>query len=177
MKLVIWVSVLVLIVVLGGVGYLAVVASKPADETLSTNVQVHDVERGELSEVVSAPGEVEPRRDVQISARVSARIIEIPHDEGETVYGPESTDEPSVLLRLDASDIQANINSAVAHREAQARQIDVSRARLESSRANIQGIEVTLAEALRDLQRQTKLYESRDVSKATVDQAQKTVDE
>jgi HlyD family secretion protein len=176
-KIVIWVSVIVLAIVILAVGGLAMMGAKPTAESATVSVQIYDVQKGELAEIVGAPGEVEPRRDVQISARVSARIIEIPHDEGEAVFGPESTDEPSVLLRLDASDIEAGINSALAHREAQARQVDVSRARLESARANIRGIEVSLAESKRDLERQTKLYGSRDVSKATVDQAQKTVDE
>ena len=50
---------------------------------------------GELIETVSAPGQVEPVTDVAISARVSARIAEIPYEEGDRVTkGDPDADKP-----------------------------------------------------------------------------------
>ena len=42
------------------------------------------VERGDLVKVVSAPGQIEPKTNVEISAQVSARIVALPFREGDT---------------------------------------------------------------------------------------------
>ena len=48
-------------------------------------VQVLAVERGRIVRAVSAPGDIEPRSKVQISARTSAQIVELPFEAGEEV--------------------------------------------------------------------------------------------
>ncbi|MCK4374043.1 MAG: hypothetical protein KAX19_01905, partial [Candidatus Brocadiae bacterium] len=146
-----------------------------------TPVRVERPERGDLTEVISARAEVEPKTKVAISARVSARIIDLPYDEGEQVTKGEPDAEPpvpaSVLVRLDATDLEAALRSVEAHRAAQAAQIEVEKARIEGQSAQIQGTEASLAQARRDLERQEKLLESRDVSQADVDLLQSRVEE
>jgi multidrug efflux pump subunit AcrA (membrane-fusion protein) len=50
-----------------------------------TVVRIEKAQRGELIEFVSAPGEIEPKTKVEMSAKVSARIIELPYEEGDIV--------------------------------------------------------------------------------------------
>jgi HlyD family secretion protein len=51
----------------------------------ATAVRMEAVADGVLTETVSAPGIVEPMRKVDVSAEVSARIVELPHREGDRV--------------------------------------------------------------------------------------------
>lgn len=138
-------------------------------------VRVEKPVRGDLTEFISATAEVEPKTKVAISARVSARIIELPYEEGDKVTKGDSNAnpsvEPSVLVRLDATDYEAALRSAQARRAAQAAQIEVERARIASQRSTIEGIQASLAEAQEDLERQTALLETHDISQATYDAA------
>lgn len=155
-----------------------------------TVVRVEPAGSGALVEIVSVPGEVQPEQKVQIGARVSAQILDLPHREGDTVTrhearrpangGTEATTRPaesSVLVRLDARDLESSLRSAEARAAAQAAEIDVARARVESQRSTIAASAATLADAERELYRQTQLRASDDVSQQAVDQAKTKVDE
>ena len=78
-----------------------------------TVVRIEKAQRGELIEFVSAPGEIEPRINVEISAKVSARITELPYEEGDIVTGGSTDTNPSVpasvLVRLDDKDLQSRL--------------------------------------------------------------------
>jgi len=143
-------------------------------------VRVEPAIRGDLVEIVSAPGMIQPKTKVSISARVAARIIAIPHLAGESVKKAdpkaENPDPASVLVRLDDKDLQAALKSSRARYDAQQAQTKVAGSRIEAQKAQIEVSRVSLADAERDLARQKKLLESRDVSQATVDQAQAKVD-
>ncbi|MEM6315575.1 MAG: biotin/lipoyl-binding protein, partial [Planctomycetota bacterium] len=121
---------------------------------------------GELVEIVSAPGQLEPREEVQISARTSARIQELLVEEGEAV----STGD--VLVRLDATDLQASLRARQAQYDAQEVDIAVTEARLDAAEAAIDADRARLREAERDLNRKRALYESADVSKSEVERAE-----
>ncbi len=128
-----------------------------------TVVRLAKPERGELTEVVNARAEVEPKTKVEISARVSARIEELPLEEGDEVA------KGDLLVRLDATDLEAALLASEALRAAQAAQIEVERARIEGQRAGIEGTKATLAQARRDLERQKQLFTSADISQSEVD--------
>lgn len=141
-------------------------------------VRVEPAARGELIEIVSAPGQVQPRQRVQISARVAARIVELPFQEGQSVRRDRGDGDPaSVLVRLDDRDLRAALRSAEARRAAEEAQMKVAQARIAAQEAQIEASRVSLADARRELQRQRQLLASRDVSQAAVDQAQTRVDE
>jgi HlyD family secretion protein len=144
-------------------------------------VRIESAKRGELIEFVSAPGEIEPKTKVEISAKVSARIIELPYEEGDTVTcGDPDADPPipaSVLVRLDAKDLESRLTSAEAGRAAQVAQIEVDKARIAGQRASLAGLAASLKQAQRDLERQKGLFESKDIAQATFDQTQATFDE
>ena len=150
-------------------------APKPAIVRISKPI------RGSLVEFVSAPGEIEPKTKVEISAKISARITELPYDEGDLVTAGDPNAEPpvppSVVLRLDSRDLESRLLSAQASRNAQAAQIEVENARIAGQKASLVGLEASLKQARRDLDRQRKLLESQDISQSTFDQAKLALDD
>lgn len=154
---------------------------KTGTSSKPTVVRIEKAQRGELIEFVSAPGEIEPRINVEISAKTMARIIELPYEEGDIVTcGNTDTNPPvpaSVLVRLDDKDLQSRLLSAEASYAAQAAQLEVEKARIAGQRANLIGLDASLKQAQRDLDRQKGLLESQDTSQATFDQSQLKLDE
>ena len=146
-----------------------------------TVVRIERPQRGELIEFVSAPGEIEPKKKVEISAKLSARVVALPYEEGDTVTcGDPDANPPvpaSVLVRLDAKDLESRLTSAEAGRAAQAAQIEVDKARIASQRASLEGLAASLKQAERDMERQQGLLESQDISQAAFDATKLKVDE
>jgi len=177
-RIIIIVVVVVLVVVAGGG---MAVRSRIKGSGRPTPVRIEKPELGELVETVSAPGEIEPKTKVEISAKVSARIVELPFEEGDTVTcGDENADPPvpaSLLLRLDAKDLESRLKSAEASRDAQVAQVEVDKAVIESQRASLEGLTASVEQARRDLERQRGLLETQDIAQATFDQAKATYDE
>jgi len=161
----------VVLVVLGGM------MKKRGGKNEGETVIVEQIGRGELTELVSAPGEIEPKRNVEISAKVSARIVELPYDEGDIVTKGNADAEASVLVRLDSKDLESQLVSAQAGRAAQAAQVEVEKARIESQKATIEGLEATLKQAEEDLKRKQGLIETQDISQAAFDEVKYRVDE
>ena len=146
-----------------------------------TVVRVEKPQRGELIEFVSAPGEIEPQTKVEISAKVTARIVELPYDEGNSVTCGDPCANPakpaSVLVRLDSKDLESQLLSAEASRAAQAAQIEVEKARIAGQKSDLTGLEASLKQAQRDLERQKGLLQSQDISQSTFDQTQLKLDD
>ena len=118
--------VIVLVLAVAGLAWMWMAGGKGAQGPKGEIVRLEEVARGELVEFVNAPGEVEPRTKVEISARISARIAQLPFKEGQRVTkggaeGDEAADA-SVLVRLDATDLEAALRRAEASRAAQAAQ-------------------------------------------------------
>jgi HlyD family secretion protein len=144
-------------------------------------VTVQQPQTGGLTEVVSVRAEVRPDTRVAISARVPARIVCLPCREGDTVAKGNPTDQPpvpaSVLVELDATDLQAALISAEANSAARAQQIEVEKARIVGQKASITGLEASLKLAQIEMERQKSLLSSGDVSQANVDAACGRTDE
>jgi len=171
--------VIVTVLVVSAVGFL--IWRKISTLRKATIVRVEQAQRGELIEFVSAPGEIEPKKKVEISAKVMARIVELPCEEGDRVTcGDPNANPPvppSVLVRLDAKDLESQLLSAEASRAAQAAQIEVEKARIASQQASLLGLAASLKQAQTDLARQQGLLQSHDISQATFDQTKLKVDE
>jgi HlyD family secretion protein len=144
-------------------------------------VQVENARRGELTEFVSAPGEIAPKTWVQIRARVSARVEELPYQEADPVTcGDPNANPPvpaSVLVRLDAKDVQSQLRQAEASRAAQAAQAEVEKARIAGQQASLAGLAASRLQAEQDLQRQAALLQSQDISQASYDQTKLKLDD
>jgi len=143
-------------------------------------VRVSPVGTGTLIETVNAPGEVQAKTKVQISARVAARVADLPFKEGEIVSkgDPKANPPipPSVLVRLDSKELEAQVRSAKARYNSQAAERTVSEARIRASESSREAAKVTLADYERSLKRTKQLYESRDVSEQEVEADQAKVD-
>jgi HlyD family secretion protein len=135
----------------------------------TTSVRVEPVTRGDLVEIVSAPGQVQPKTKVQISARVAARIKDLPFEEGAQVKAGD------VLVRLDATDLQAQLKATEARAAGQRAQLQESAARVKSAESQIAASRIMLMDAERDYNRQMELKEF--VSQAVVDAAQAKKDQ
>jgi len=176
---VIIITVIVTLVIVSVIGIIYKVKTGASGK--STVVRIDKAQRGELIEFVSAPGEIEPRVDVAISAKVSARITELPYEEGDRVTkGNPKANPPipaSVLVRLDDVDLQSRLLSAEASYAAQKAQLEVEKARISSQQASLVGLDASLKQAQRDLERQEGLLESQDISQSTYDQTKLKFDE
>lgn len=118
----------------------------------ATFVRLETAKRGDLVRVVSAPGVIEPRQKVDISAQVSARIIAMPYREGRRVKQGE------VIVRLDADDLKASLESA--------------KASLRSEEARLAGAKASMENMTQELGRKRELWASKDISKAELDTAE-----
>ncbi len=123
-----------------------------------TAVRIEPAATGVLVETVSAPGIVEPKRKVDVSAEVSARIVELPHREGDRVRAGD------LIMRLDDRDLKAALQSAEARR-------DGERYRLEAERSRIVGTQNTLESSRATAQRQEALFRSGDISRQAFEDA------
>src|SRR5437762_11813673 len=82
----------------------------------ATVVKVEAAAKSDLIETVSAPGEIQPKKRVQISAKVAAPIEKLPFKEGDTVK------KGDLIIKLDNKDLQAQKRQVVAQRDAQEQQ-------------------------------------------------------
>jgi len=171
--------IVVMLVVASGIGVLIKVKFMGTGKP--TVVRIESPQRSQLIEFVSAPGEIEPKTKVEISAKVSARIVALPYDEGDVVTcGDPNANPPipaSVLVQLDSKDLETRLTSAEAGRAAQVAQAEVEKARIASQRANLAGLESSLKQSERDLERQKGLLATKDIAQATFDQSQAKFDE
>ncbi len=93
-----------LVVVIGGL--VAINAAARRDRGIE--VRLEDVQRRDLVATVTASGQIEPKRSVDISADITGRIIEIPFQEGDTVNPGD------LLIRIDQSQYDAAVARARA---------------------------------------------------------------
>ncbi len=164
--------VIVLLVISAGWLYSArSAAAAAAAANTATEVRAEKATRGQLAEIVSAPGEIVPLTKVNISSKVQAKIRDLPFKEGALVRAGD------ILITLDDKELKAALRSVEAHYAAQKATLDVTRIRLSISESQVRTAEVLVEDARRDLRRQLALLESKDVAQNVVDAAQTKVDQ
>ncbi|MGE3108021.1 MAG: efflux RND transporter periplasmic adaptor subunit [Phycisphaerales bacterium] len=119
-----------------------------------TEVRLEPVAKGNLVRTVSAPGSVDAKVGVEISAQVSAKIVALPFRVGQDVK------KDDVVVRLDSRDLQASLESAQA-------------AKL-SEEARLAGAQAALDRAKLDLERQRQLAASKDIPESALEAAEAT---
>lgn len=157
-----------LLLLAGGV---AAARKKAAVAKSKTFVRLETIQPTEFVEIINAPGEIRPKTEIEISAKVSARIIELPFKEGDHVKTGD------LLIRLDSKDLQSQLRSTEAGRDAQKAGIEVEKARILSLLASLKGTEASLKQQQTEFERQQKLLASQDISQASFDQCQGRLDE
>ena len=150
-------NIIIAVLALIGASVLMYMVMQKSNETdAKYTVTTVKVEKGEIIEIVSATGRIQPEREVKISPEVPGEIIELPIVEG---------------MKVSAGDLLVNINPDLY-------QASVSRARagLNSSKANIANSRARLAQAKArltnsetDYNRQKKLNDDGVVSDSDFD--------
>jgi HlyD family secretion protein len=117
----------------------------------SIKVSVEKVKRQDLTSVISASGEVKPKKNVNISSQIAGRIIKIGVEEGQRVKAGD------FLLKLESTQYEANA--------------DRDKAQIQSLRADL-----IRAEAVRNrddgfYKRQIKLFDAELISTETLESA------
>ncbi len=117
----------------------------------SIKVSVEKVKRQDMTSVISASGEVKPKKNVNISSQIAGRVIKIGVEEGQQVKAGD------FLLKLESTQYEANA--------------DGDRARIQSLRADM-----IRAEAVKNrddgfYKRQKKLFDAELISTETLESA------
>ena len=145
-KLWIWIGVIA-IVVIGAIGFgIAQQSGKKA-----TSVQMAKVRNEDITALVRAPGKIEPRTQVKISADIMGKIVRLAVKEGDHVKAGQ------LLLQLDDAQVRASHSQ--------------SRAALATARARKSEADKALVVANSSHERQKALYEQKLLSNAEWDQA------
>ncbi len=117
----------------------------------SIKVSVEKVKRQDLTSVISASGEVKPKKNVNISSQIAGRVIKIGVEEGQQVKAGD------FLLKLESTQYEANA--------------DRDKARIQSLRADL-----IRAQAVKNrddgfYKRQIKLFDAELISTETLESA------
>ena len=117
----------------------------------AVKVTVEEVKKDDLTSIISASGEVKPKKNVNISAQVPGRIVKIGVEEGQIVK------EGDFLLKLDSTQYEAN-----AERD---------RALILSYRAQLIEAEARLEKDKNFYERQKRLYDEQLISREQLETA------
>ena len=130
---------------------LIVIFNLQAQREKAIKVTVEKVKTQDLASLVSASGEVKPKKNVEISAHVSGRIVKIGVVEGQQVKAGD------FLLKLDSIQYEANA--------------DRDRASIRSLRADLIRAEAQLKKDENFYLRQQKLYNEELISRGEMEDA------
>jgi HlyD family secretion protein len=127
-----------------------------AQREKAINVTVEKVKKHDLTSVVSASGEVKPKKNVNISAHVSGRIVKLGVEEGQKVK------KNDFLLKLESTQYEANA--------------DRDRAAIRIFKAELIKAEAQLKKDESFYARQKKLYDEKLISGEQLEAAKTTFD-
>jgi HlyD family secretion protein len=175
------IGIIVVVVIAVLFGVFRAIKKKSAVGEVVTAVRMEKPIRGELVEYVTCPGQLEPKKKVTISAKVSARIIALPYKMGQRVTcGDPNANPPippSVLVSLDSTELETELRATLASKAALASQLEMEKESVKAQEDGIAAVEATLKQAELDLARKKELLRTKDISKSTFEQAQSKYDE
>src|SRR5438093_6405965 len=128
-------AVLIAVAILSAVGYGMFVRNRGV-----VTVQTGRAIRQDLTQTVSANGEIKPKKYVNISSNMMGRIVRLPVKEGDHVR------EGDLLIRLESVQTESDVTSAQAS-------LDAAQAELEGMNASTRSSEATVASARADVAR------------------------
>jgi HlyD family secretion protein len=159
----------------GGIGaaiVLLVALNAAAQRDKGTEVRLETVQRRPLVATVTASGQIQPQRAVDISSDITGRIIQIPVEEGDTVTRGQ------LLLRIDPSQYEAAVARAqamLASAEAGALQARVNRD--QARRALDRTLELRRDSTLISDEQMEQVQTTFDVAEATARSAEHQVEQ
>src|SRR6185503_14853003 len=99
MRVKIVIGLIVSVVVFGGIASVLHMHGGGAAGPTAVEVRVEPAMRGDLSEIITAPGQIQPKTKVTISAKTTARIVDMPFEEGANVK------KGDLVVQLDSKDL------------------------------------------------------------------------
>jgi HlyD family secretion protein len=124
---------------------LIIISNLMARREKTVKVTIEKVKTTDLTSIISASGEVKPKKNVEISALVMGRIIKIGVEEGDTVKTGD------FLLKLDPTQYEANAEG--------------NRAAIQSYRSQLIQEEARLQKEKNSFERQKKLFDEQLISR------------
>jgi HlyD family secretion protein len=110
-------------------------------------VQAGRVMRQDLTQTVTANGEVKPKKYVNISSNMMGRIVHMPVKEGDHV------EESDLLIRLESVQMEAEVRSAEASLEAAQTELEGMDASIRSAEASVNSARAELSRSEADFNR------------------------
>jgi len=147
------------------VGVLAAIAwaNVAFKQTPGLAVTTEKIERRDLESIVSASGKIQPKKNVNISAETSGKVVGLYVNEGDPVTAGQ------LLLQIDPR----NLETSVQNREAS---LATQKSQLEQTKASIENARVALAQSQENLRRATQQWDNGGlISKDQLERAQNDV--
>lgn len=141
------------IIIFGVIAFIAIliIFNLQSQREKSLKVTVEKAKKENLTSIISASGEVKPKKNVNISAHVAGRIVRIGVEEGQRVQ------KDDFLLKLDSTQYEA--------------MADRDRALISSYKADLIRAEATLKKDEKFYERQKKLYDEKLISEELLESA------
>jgi HlyD family secretion protein len=127
------------------------------------------LEKGRLIASVSATGTLVPVVSVQVGSQVSGQLKEVLVDFNSQVS------KNQLIARIDPESFEYRVRQSQADLDAARAQVATQHANIAAQRAALSQVEVTLADARRDLERKEQLSDKKFLSPAEVDKARAMV--
>jgi HlyD family secretion protein len=129
-----------------------------------TKVRTETIKHAKLIETIKAPGKIEPRIKVDISAEVAARIEQLPFREGQDVR------KGDMVVKLDDRNFKAELAASQARSEGEG-------FRLQSEQARLTGLLSSQIYAQKQLERKQALYDTGDLPRKDLDDAMERIED
>lgn len=138
----------IIIVVASTVGYSVVRRNRGV-----VTIQAGRVVRQDLTQTVTANGEIKPKKYVNISSNTMGRIVRMPVKEGDHVR------EGDLLIRLESVQTEAEVRSAEASLEAAQAELEGMAAQIRSSEAVVNSAKAEITRSEADLNRAKQSFD------------------
>jgi HlyD family secretion protein len=140
-------------------------------------VQSGRVARQDLTQTVSANGEIKPKKYVNVSSNMMGRIVRLPVKEGNQVReGDLLVQLESIQSAADVSAAEANLDAAQSEVEGMAASIRSAEASVASAKAEITRSEADLARAKQNFDRMASMSKEGLIAKEAYDRAKADFD-
>src|SRR5919204_3045278 len=116
-------------------------------------VQSGRVVRQDLTQTVSANGEIKPKKYVNVSSNMMGRIVRLPVKEGDRVR------EGSLLVQLESIQSEADVRSAEASLDAAQTEVEGMAASIRSAEAAVNSAKAEITRSEADLSRAKTNFE------------------
>src|SRR5215467_11158942 len=147
------IAVLVVVIISSAVGYSIFARNRGV-----IAVQAGRVARQDLTQTVSANGEIKPKKYVNVSSNMMGRIVHMPVKEGDRVRDGELLVQlESIQTEADVKAAEASLDAAEADVEGMVAQIRSADATVASAKAEITRAEADLVRAKQAFDRQEQL--------------------